>query len=98
MIVSHPWLLVFCITALLLVLGATSGLVNSRLWMSEPLACAVAGVLLGPLALDLIALDPGHDPEARAFLREGRGSRWRSQCSAPRFVCPKAGCGRTGAD
>ena len=66
----HPWLLGFCVTALLLALGATSGLVNSRLWMSEPLVCAIAGVLLGPLVFDLIRIDPGSDPAARAFLRE----------------------------
>ena len=70
MIVPHPWLLGFCVMALLLALGATSGLVNSRLWMSEPLVCAIAGVLLGPLALDLIRIDPGNDPFARAVLRE----------------------------
>ena len=70
MVALHPWVLVSCVSVLLLALGATSGLVNSRLWMSEPLVCAIAGVLLGPLALDLVSIDVGHDPGARAFVRE----------------------------
>lgn len=70
MVILHPWLILFGVTALLLLMGATSGLVNSRLWISEPLACALFGVLIGPLALGLLTLDPAHDPQARAFLRE----------------------------
>ncbi len=70
MIVPHPWLLMLCVTGLLLLLGATSGLVNSRLWMSEPLVCAIAGVLLGPLVLDFVRLDVANDVSAREFLRE----------------------------
>ena len=70
MIILHPWLLGFGVSVLLLVLGATSGLVNSRLWVSEPLVCAAFGVAVGPLALGLLSLDPVHDPQARAFLRE----------------------------
>ncbi len=70
MIVPHPWLLVFCVTALLLLLGATSGLVNARLWMSEPLVCTLAGILLGPVALDLIRISPGTDPQSREFFLE----------------------------
>lgn len=66
----HPWLLLFCVMGVLLLLGATSGLVNSRLYMSEPLVCAIAGVLVGPLALNLIHLYPAEDPAARALLRE----------------------------
>lgn len=70
MAVSHPWLLVLCVSMLLLVLGAMSGLVNARLWTSEPLVCAIAGVLLGPFVFNLIALHPGSDPASREFLRE----------------------------
>lgn len=70
MIVPHPWLLGFGVAALLLFLGASSGLVNSKLWVSEPLVCAAFGVAVGPLALGLLSLDPVHDPQARAFLRE----------------------------
>jgi NhaP-type Na+/H+ or K+/H+ antiporter len=70
MIIVHPWLLVFAIATLLLVLGATSGLVNSRLWVSEPLVCAAFGVVIGPLCLGWLDLDPRHDPQAHAFLRE----------------------------
>lgn len=70
MIVPHPWLLVFSVAALLLVLGATSGLVNARLMISEPLVCAAFGVAIGPLGLGLLELHPAHDPVAAAFLRE----------------------------
>lgn len=70
MIVSNPWLLGFCVAGLLLLLGATSGIVNARLWMSEPLVCAIGGVLLGPVAFNLIQLDPLNDPVAHVFLRE----------------------------
>jgi NhaP-type Na+/H+ or K+/H+ antiporter len=70
MIIVHPWLLVFGIATLLLVLGATSGLVNSRLWVSEPLVCAAFGVAIGPLCLGMLDLDPMHDLRAHAFLRE----------------------------
>ena len=54
----------------MLLLGATSGLVNSKLWVSEPLVCAVAGILLGPVVLGFIRIDPGADPVARAVFRE----------------------------
>lgn len=70
MSVPHPWLLGFGVTALLLVLGATSGLVNSKLWVSEPLVCAVFGVAMGPLAAGLLRLDPAADPQAHDLLRE----------------------------
>ena len=65
-----PWLLLFCVFGLLVALGTTSGLVNERLWVSEPLACALAGVALGPAGLDLLRLDPGADPASAAVLRE----------------------------
>jgi len=39
--IPDPWLLLFCIFALLVALGTTSGLINERLWVSEPLACAL---------------------------------------------------------
>ena len=68
--VHDPWLVTFLVMALLLVLGVTSGLVNSRLWMSEPLVCLIGGVLLSPAALDLVHLDPAADNASRAFLRE----------------------------
>jgi len=55
--ILDPWLLVFCIFVLLVALGATTGLVNERLWMSEPLACTLAGVALGPAALNRNLLD-----------------------------------------
>ena len=69
MTIFDPWLLAFSITTLLL-LGATSGLLNSELWMSEPLVCAVAGILLGPVVLGFIQIDPGDDLAARAVFRE----------------------------
>ncbi len=70
MLIPDPWLLAFSIAVLLLLLGATSGLVNSELWMSEPLVCAIVGIFLGPLVLGFIRIDPAHDPGARAVLRE----------------------------
>jgi NhaP-type Na+/H+ or K+/H+ antiporter len=40
----------------LVVLGATAGLVNNRLWISEPLVCLAIGVLAGPHGLDWVDL------------------------------------------
>ena len=60
----------FLVTTLLLLLGTTSGLVNARLWMSEPLVCTIAGIVLGPLVLGLIRIDPSSDPAAHDFFRE----------------------------
>ena len=70
MAVAHPWLLALCITSLLMALGVASGLVNTRLWVSEPLACVAVGILLGPVGLGLVRLDVGSNPDASAFLRE----------------------------
>jgi NhaP-type Na+/H+ or K+/H+ antiporter len=70
MVIDHAWLVGFGVTALLLLLGATSGLVNSKLWVSEPLVCAAFGVAVGPLGLGLLSLDPVHNPQAHVFLRE----------------------------
>jgi sodium/hydrogen antiporter len=67
---SDLWLLVLCVFSLLAALGATSGIVNQVLWVSEPLACAVAGVALGPLGAGLLDLDPQESPVAAAILRE----------------------------
>jgi len=68
--IEQPWLLVFCAFGLLVALGTSSGLVNTRLSISEPLACTLAGVALGPVGLGLIRLDPATDPQAAAVLRE----------------------------
>jgi NhaP-type Na+/H+ or K+/H+ antiporter len=70
MSIPDPWLLGFAVTALLLVLGATSGLVNAKLWVSEPLVCAAFGVALGPFGAGLLRLDATADPQAHDFLRE----------------------------
>lgn len=70
MSIPYPWLLGFGVTSLLLLLGATSGLVNSKLWVSEPLVCALFGVAIGPVGGGLLRLDPVADPQALAFLRE----------------------------
>ncbi len=69
-LLPHPWLLLLCVFGLLVVLGTTSGLVNERLWISEPLACALAGIALGPAGLDLLRLDVSGDPLAASVLRE----------------------------
>jgi len=68
--ILDPWLLVFCIFVLLVALGATTGLVNERLWVSEPLACTLAGVALGPAALGLLNLNPGADAWHATVLHE----------------------------
>ncbi|HQT80450.1 MAG TPA: cation:proton antiporter [Rhodopila sp.] len=65
-----PWAFIFCVSACLLLLGATAGLINSRLWVSEPLACVFLGILLGPACLGLVALPVGETPDATAFMRE----------------------------
>jgi len=65
-----PWLLLFLVFALLVALGTTSGLINERLWISEPLACALTGIALGPAGLGLLQLHPGTDPASAAVLRE----------------------------
>ncbi len=68
--IAHPWLLGFAVSAMLLVLGATSGLINAKLWISEPLACAIFGIAIGPFGAGLLTLDPVHNPQANDFLRE----------------------------
>ena len=70
MSIPYPWLLGFGVSALLLVLGATSGLVNSKLWVSEPLVCAAFGVAIGPFGAGLLQMDASADPMAHDFLRE----------------------------
>ncbi len=64
------WLLTFCVFGLLVALGATSGIVNQMLWVSEPLTCAAAGIVLGPLGAGLLHLDPLAHPADAALLRE----------------------------
>ena len=68
---QETWLLILCVFGLLVALGSTSGVINERLWMSEPLACALAGVALGPLVVGLVHLDPAHRHFDAAILREG---------------------------
>lgn len=68
--VPHPWLLLFCVFGLLVGLGTASGLVNARLWVSEPLACVLAGIVLGPAGFGLLRLNPSNDPLAATVLRE----------------------------
>lgn len=64
------WWLVFCTFGLLVLLGATSGIVNQLLWVSEPLACLLAGIALGPLGAGLLHLDPVHSSMDAGILRE----------------------------
>jgi NhaP-type Na+/H+ or K+/H+ antiporter len=70
MIVVHPWLLGFSVATMLLVLGAAAGQMNTKLWISEPLACAAFGVAIGPLGFGLLTLAPDHSPLAHDILRE----------------------------
>ncbi len=68
--IHQPWFVGFGISVLLLLLGTTSGLINSRLWFSEPIACAAFGMAIGPFGFGVIRLDPMTDPGAALFLRE----------------------------
>ncbi len=70
MAASDIWLLVLCTFGLLVALGATSGVVNEQLWISEPLACVLAGIAVGPLGAGLLHLDPATSPVDAAILRE----------------------------
>ena len=64
------WVLVLYTFGLLVALGATSGVVNEQLWVSEPLACVLAGIAVGPLGAGLLDLDPAASPTASVILRE----------------------------
>jgi NhaP-type Na+/H+ or K+/H+ antiporter len=64
------WLLLLYTFGLLVALGATSGVVNEQLWVSEPLACVLAGVAVGPLGAGLLHLDPATSPADGVILRE----------------------------
>lgn len=64
------WLLTFGVFGLLVALGATSGIINQLLWVSEPLTCAAAGVAFGPLGAGLLHLDPMAHAADAAILRE----------------------------
>ena len=64
------WLLLLCTFGLLVALGATSGVVNEQLWVSEPLACVLAGIAVGPLGAGLLHLDPASNPVDAIILRE----------------------------
>ncbi len=70
MISDDTWLLILCVFGLLVVLGSSSGVIKERLWVSEPLACALAGVAIGPIGLGLFRLDPATSPLDAAILRE----------------------------
>jgi NhaP-type Na+/H+ or K+/H+ antiporter len=67
---AAPWALLLCVSGLLLLLGAMSGLVNARLWLSEPLVCIIAGVALGPHGFGLLRLNPSADAGHLVGLRE----------------------------
>ncbi|WP_028078977.1 cation:proton antiporter domain-containing protein [Solimonas soli] len=43
------YLAALIVSLVLLFLGAASGVVNNRLWLSEPMLCVIVGMLTGPL-------------------------------------------------
>jgi len=93
--ITHElWLLVFCTFGLLAQLGATSGVVNQLLWVSEPLACVLAGIALGPLGAGLLHLDPVASTLDADILREA--ARF-TLAIAVTGACLPSGCGGTGA-
>ncbi len=58
MSIPHPWPLGLGVTALLLVAGASSGLVASKPWVCEPLICREFGIATGRFGAGLLRLDP----------------------------------------
>lgn len=68
--IPNPWLLLFCVCAVLAVLGTTAGFIKERLWLSEPLICAGLGIAVGPVGLGLLRLDPGSDPLSAKVVEE----------------------------
>ena len=54
MTAHDAWLTLLCGSRVLVALGSTSGVVNERLWVSEPLACAIASIAIGPVGLGLL--------------------------------------------
>ncbi len=63
------WLVVLCVFGLLVALGATPGVVNEQLRVSEPLACALAGIAIGPVGTGLLLLDPASSASDAVILR-----------------------------
>ena len=70
MTIQDPWLMVLCTFGLLVALGASSGIVNEQLWVSEPLACVLAGMAIGPFGAGLLHLDPAGNQADAVVLRE----------------------------
>lgn len=68
---TDVWLIILVVFGLLVALGATSGVVNEKLWISEPLTCVLAGIAIGPLGAGLLHLDPMSSALDHAILREG---------------------------
>ncbi len=56
----------------LVALGATSGIVATRLYLSEPLLCLAAGVIAGPATLDWIDPDGLKGSDARVLVEAAR--------------------------
>jgi NhaP-type Na+/H+ or K+/H+ antiporter len=56
----------------LLALGATAGLVNNRLWISEPLVCLSIGVLAGPHVFGWVSLQGGTAISDRIMIEAAR--------------------------
>ena len=90
-----PWLLL-CMFGVLIILGATSGIVNARLWISEPLAAALVGIALGPVGVGLIRLDPLSDPTSAIVLRETARVTLAIVVTARCSGFQRAGCARNG--
>lgn len=54
---GHIYAAMLIVASLLLVLAAASGLVNNRLWVSEPILCVIVGVIAGPVGFGWIIND-----------------------------------------
>lgn len=66
---EHFYLALLIISLALLALGASAGLVNSRLWISEPLVCFALGLCVGPYVLGWVDIH-GDSPASERFLIE----------------------------
>lgn len=68
--VTSYWALLTVLFCLLTLLATTSGLINANLWVSEPLACTLVGIALGPMGFGVVYYGQGHPPLNLDFLHQ----------------------------
>ena len=77
--INDTWLLGLCVFGSLTILGVTSGLTNERLWVSEPLACMLLGIVSDPSASTCCAWTCRMIRLAPVCCARLRGLRWPLQ-------------------